>query len=117
MEQAVVRPNSVHGLVTGLAACLQAAPSLPPHLLVHLAKTHNVWHQSLTLLRLYQTRLETRPADPQRDATLDLIKDGQAHLYQQLNELDTWYGLHRIRLKASPDTLKALNFEQQVHEM
>lgn len=113
MEQANVKPNSVTGLVSGLAACLNTAPSLPPALLAHLGRTHCAWHQSLALLRLHQARLESRPADT-RDGTLDSIRDCQAQLYQLLNEQDTWYGLHRLRLKTSPDTAKALAFEQQV---
>ena len=109
----MVRPNNVFGIVAALCACNQAAPSMPPYLLLHLAKTHNVWHQALALLRLYQARIENRPSE-NKDGILEQVKDAQAQLLVLLNETDTWFGLHRVRMKTAPETLRALTLEQQV---
>ena len=104
-----MKPSTVYGII----ACNQAAPSLPPHLLVHLAKTHNIWHQSLALLRLHQARIENRPSE-HRDGLLDQLRDAQTQLLLLLDETVTWYGLRRVRMKSAPDTLRALTLEQQV---
>jgi hypothetical protein len=107
----MAKPSSVQALVAAVAACSKSPASLPPYLLLHLAKTHGTWHQSLALLRLQQSRAEARDA---RDGTADAAKDSQAALLLMLNEHDSWIGHQRQRWKTSPDTLKALAFEQLV---
>ena len=86
--------------------------SIPPYLLFHLAKTHGTWHASLVLLRQHQVRMENR--DGGRDPMLDVTRECQATLLLMLNEHDAWVGHQRTRFKTSPETLKALAYEQLV---
>ena len=115
MEQATQRPNNVAALLAGISRCVpQPTPGLEPKLLVHLARTHNVWHTAISMLR-QQAMLRQQRASPNEkpvDGSLDPIQDAVSSLYLQLGEQDTWFGLWRLRTKLGISA-KALAYEQQ----
>ena len=110
-EQGALRPNNVHALLTGISRCSQPMLALPSTLLVYLAKTHNLWHTGISMLRHQQARQAKQ--DKASDGRHDPIEDALGDLYLQLGETDTWFGQWRLRGKL-PATSKALLLEQQV---
>lgn len=110
-DQAHVRPNNIHAILTGIARCIHPRPDPPPSLLYHLAKTHNLWHTGIAMLRNQGLKAENR-GEKITDGKIDPIQDAMGDLYQHLGEVDTWFGLWRLRAKLSKSA-KALAFEQQ----
>eukprot|EP00039_Didymoeca_costata_P006397 m.89801 g.89801 ORF g.89801 m.89801 type:complete len:910 (+) comp13242_c0_seq1:1-2730(+) len=110
-EQAHVRPNNVHALLTGFNRCVHPMPGPAPPLLYHLAKTHNLWHTGIAILRAQGLKLESH-GDKVVDGKIDPIQDAMGDLYLHLGEVDTWFGLWRLRAKLT-GSAKALAYEQQ----
>lgn len=135
-DQASVRPNNVRALVTGISKCVPWTAGPQPTLLYHLAKTHNLWHAAIAMLktqavRADQTRAENKQdaaaavaasasskrgganlaADKYLDGRIDPIQDAMADLYTRLGEMDTWFGHWRLRSKLQLSAT-ALAYEQ-----
>ena len=112
-EQTMVRPNNIHAILTGMlrASFVQPIPSPPPALLFHLAKTHNLWHTGIAMLRTKGRESDSR-GEKMSDGKIDPIQDAVGDLYLHLGEIDTWFGLWRLRSKLS-QSAKALAYEQQ----
>ena len=80
-DQARARPNNLGAILAGV---LQIQPSIniPPVLLLHLAKTHGLWHISADAL---QTSFVRSPADSS-EGRFDSLRDPLADLYTLLGE-------------------------------
>ncbi len=114
-DQAMLRPNNVHAIVTGISRCSQPMLALPTALLLYLSKTHNLWYTGISMLRHQQTRAVKQ--EKVIDGKYDPIEEALGDLYLQLGEEDTWYGQWRLRNNKLPVTGKALLLEQQVERI
>ncbi|CAL8112353.1 unnamed protein product [Orchesella dallaii] len=96
-------------LATFFEALCQCSPAipLPPSVLYHLGKTHNLWHRSALLLEKLVVDFEGEgkgiPAE---------LRDSLSELYSGLGEDDLWAALWG-RAALLPETKDAVNLEQQ----
>ena len=81
-DQALVRPSSVKSLFTALVAA-NTSIAFSPALLVHLAKTHNLWHCCAEFIRGHLIRVQ---AEHTSEVSVEPYREALIKIYELLNE-------------------------------